>query len=440
MFNINGIKKYVNSSFSRFGINKTREITRLIYEIVKRENIPFRTVLRGLKDKDFAAIKEILLKRRFPDSYTKEYPARFYLPKLAINPENKLKLDRPALYPKNIYIEDTLKHSYMVSRLKELFPAANFKQINSLKDYFKCKDFSLKDYNRRQDNFFIVKERYDFLKKCPCTKKALSCGYNILNIGFGCVYECTYCFLQEYQNSPGITIPANLNDFFLKFRIKKNKLGVFGFRRIGSGEFTDSLRLDRITGFSSQIIDFFKSHPEIIFEFKTKSSNIENILDSKPQKNIVISWSVNPQKVIAENEFYTASLEERVAAALSCTRGGFKVGFHFDPIIYYAGWQKDYEKTVNFIFDKIKENYIAWISLGTLRFSPALKKIIENRFPENRILDEELILGIDGKMRYPENLRVRIYREMLGWIRGRRRKPLVYLCMEEKKIWKQIDW
>jgi len=451
MFNINGIKKYVNFSFSRFGVNKKREIVRLTYEIAKREKISFSSVLKNLKGKDFVSIKEILLHRRFPDSYTKEYPARFYLPKLEINPANKVnlvrkplgfsngvKISRPALYPKNIYIEDMAKDSYMACRLKELFPAANFKQINSLKDYLKCKSFSLKDYNQRQDNFFVIKERYDFLKKCPCTARAVSCGYNILNIGFGCVYECNYCFLQEYQNSPGIIIPANLDDFFLRLKkIKKHSPGIFGFRRIGSGEFTDSLSLDWITGFSCQIIDFFKKLPKMFFEFKTKSNNIQNILNSKPQKNIVISWSLNPKKVIAENEFYTATLQERISAAVACASAGFKVGFHFDPVIYYAGWQKDYEKTVNFTFDNIKENYIAWISLGTLRFKPSLKKIIENRFPENRILNEELVLGFDGKMRYPDYLRVEMYRDMLGWIRKRSKKPSVYLCMEEKKIWKQ---
>jgi spore photoproduct lyase len=440
MPDINEIKRYVDSSFSSFGVNKKREISRLIYEIAKRQNFCFSSVLKDLRARDFSSIKEILLQRRYLNSYREGKDNRFYLPKLKINPENKVKIKKLALYPRNIYFEEAVRESAIVYRLKELFPAAHFKRISSLKDYLKCRTFSLKDYNQRQDNFFIVKERYDFLKKCPCTRGAVSCGYYILNIGFGCVYECTYCYLQEYQNSPGIIVPANPDDFFLSLMIKKNKPGVFAFTRIGSGEFTDSLCLDWITGFSPQIIDFFKKHPKIFFEFKTKSNNIQNILKSKPQKNIVISWSVNPKKVIVENEFYTAALKERIAAASVCVGVGFKVGFHFDPVIYYAGWQKDYEETVNFIFDRIKENYIAWISLGTLRFNPCLKKIIENRFPENKILDEELILGFDGKMRYPDYLRIRIYREMLGWIRKRSKKPLVYLCMEEKKIWKQMDW
>jgi spore photoproduct lyase len=101
---------------------------------------------------------------------------------------------------------------------------------------------------------------------------------------------------------------------------------------------------------------------------------------------------------------YTCNLKERISAAKRRTDAGFKVGFHFDPIIYSHGWEKEYEETVNLIFDNIKPSSIAWISLGTLRFSPGLKKIAQNRFQKNTFLDEELILGFDRKIRYPRKM------------------------------------
>jgi spore photoproduct lyase len=114
------------------------------------------------------------------------------------------------------------------------------------------------------------------------------------------------------------------------------------------------------------------------------------------------------------------------------------VGFHFDPIIYYRGWDKDYRRLVQRVFDRIEPEGIAWISLGSLRFSRDLKKIIEDRFPQNRILDEELVLGFDRKLRYPEALRVIIYRNMLEWIRKRSQTVPVYLCMESKPLWQAV--
>jgi spore photoproduct lyase len=157
--------------------------------------------------------------------------------------------------------------------------------------------------------------------------------------------------------------------------------------RIGTGEFSDSLMLDHITKYSPAIIEFFNNHKDAVFEFKTKSSNIDNLLKIKHSGNIVVSWSLNPQKIIDKNEFFTASLSDRLASAKECAKSGYKIGFHFDPIIYFKGWEREYGKVIDLLFSKIKPKDIAWISMGTFRFKPELKSIIENRFPENEILD-----------------------------------------------------
>ena len=113
------------------------------------------------------------------------------------------------------------------------------------------------------------------------------------------VSECTYCYLQEYTNSPGIIFPANIESFFKNFNSYKRP-GM----RIGSGEFSDSLMLDNVTEYSILIADFFKDNKDIIFEFKTKSANIKNLLEARHAGNIVVSWSLNPQGIIDENELF----------------------------------------------------------------------------------------------------------------------------------------
>ena len=66
-----------------------------------------------------------------------------------------------------------------------------------------------------------------------------------------------------------------------------------------------------------------------------------------------------------------------------------------------------------------------------------LKKTIENRFPGNTILDEELITGYDGKIRYDMELRKDIYDKMTKWIKQRSNKVFVYLCMEDSSLHNQ---
>lgn len=428
-----GLKSFVERQFKSFGINKKREITRLLFEISKREAIPYRGILKNPPENlGYRFTKEALLKRRFPQAFSQNSHIAPHLPKLEIRPENRVKVNAAGFKfkPKNVYIEGAVSNSWMAARFKSLFPGATFIRIGSLKAYIKKRrPFGIGDYNRRRDSVFIVKEKSDFFKKCPCTKSAVSCGYHIFNLGFGCPYECVYCYLQEYTNYPGIILPANIESFFSQFsKYSKKRM------RIGTGEFTDSLALDDITQYSTALVDFFSKNPGITFEFKTKSANISNLLNLKHRGNIAISWSLNPPNIIKENEFYTASLTERLSSAAACVKAGYRIGFHFDPMVYCKGWEAGYEGLVNRLFDNIPAKHIVWISIGSLRFNPRLKVVIENRFPENKILDEELLLGFDNKLRYTDRIRFTMYRNMLYWIKKRSKGVKVYLCMEKSGI------
>ncbi|MEA3506592.1 MAG: hypothetical protein U9R36_03770 [Elusimicrobiota bacterium] len=433
------IKKYVDNTFGRFGVNKKNQVARLLYEISKRDGRHFRLIAEKLPVKEgsytFEKVKNILLKARYPDSFKKGIEKdRIYLPKLDSSSGQKADLGRGKYAPSKIYFEKDTAGSELFKNVKKVFPQAEFREIKLLKSYQKDSETGIKTYNRRRDSLFIVNEKYDFLKACPCTAGCLCCNYVILNMGFGCPYECTYCYLQSYTNAPGITLSANLDDFFRKVEENSEKLSG---QRIGSGEFADSLALDYIAGYSKPIIEFFKDYPDIIFEFKTKSDNIDNILRTAPAENIVISWSLNPPNFIRENEFYSVSLARRLEAASKCARAGYPVGFHFDPVVDYPGYEKDYREVVDLIFDSVNPEKIRWISVGTFRFPRGLKRTVEKRFPESQVMDGELLIGFDGKLRYVKEKRIEIYKMMKNYIQKKSKKPYIYLCMEPVEVWKE---
>ncbi|MBI4669815.1 MAG: hypothetical protein HY747_11680 [Elusimicrobia bacterium] len=432
------VNRFIAKRFPKLGINKQREAARLVFEIAKKENIPPKAALDDGKFHDWHELKNYLLQRRYPQTFGNVRLDSFYLPKLEISPGLTVKTERPLFSPKKIVVEEKAAGSGVAARATKASPKAKTISIGSLHDYLKENPCTLKDYNRRTDTLFITHESRDFYKPCPCTKKALTCGFNIINLGFGCPCECAYCYLQEYQNIPGIVLPANPDGFFKTFDETKLKKGIFGLPRIGSGEFCDSLALDHITEYSPAIIEFFRRRPKVIFEFKTKSVNIQNILNTPAAPNVVVSWSLNSPPAIASSEYLTPSLDERLAAAKACAEAGYKVAFHFDPVLYYPGWQEDYRQTIEKLFDTIAAEAITWVSFGTLRFHPPLKKIIENRFPENKMLDAELILGFDGKMRYPDGVRRVIYQKMFAWIKERSPIMRLYLCMEEPAFWREL--
>jgi len=416
----------VTSRFPDFGVNKKQEISRLVYEISKRDKIPSEKILNSLDSNNFETVKKELLKTRFPYAASHGKTIRPYLPKLDLHSKNSFNKNKSEFNPKKIFIERSAGASYLKNNFKAFFPEAKFTEIESLKKFISSnKNPGIAGYNKRRDAVFLINEKHDFFKKCPCTKGAIGCGYHIFNLGFGCLFDCTYCYLQEYNNAPGLIFPINIDKYFEEFsRYKKPGM------RIGTGEFSDSLMLDHITEYSSAIIEFFRSYKDVTFEFKTKSSNISNLLKAKHAGNIVVSWSVNPQKIIDKNEFFTANLNERLMSAEKCAKAGYKIGFHFDPVIYFKGWECEYAELIDLLFSKIKPEEIAWISMGTFRFKPELKTIIENRFPDNEILDEELLLGYDNKLRYPDGLRIEIYKFLLRKFKKHSKKLPIYLCME----------
>ncbi len=431
------IKNYVENKYSRLGLNKKNEISRLLYEVSKKEKVDFKDILSDTDNSGnyhFKKIKKFLLKKRFPTYHNKIPMQRFYLPKLSIEEDTNAEIETEnfKLRPEKVYYEKGTEHSRVLHNIIKKYPGVKTEKVNRIKEIISGTEYGIKSYNRRKKTVIITKKRYDYYKSCPCTKGCLCCGYHIFNLGFGCPYECTYCYLQEYTNTPGIMLPADLEGYFKNF---KNYMDSKSKIRMGSGEFTDSLVYDDITGFSNDIIKFIKNYPEIIFEFKTKSTKIDNLLDTPPPDNVVVSWSLNPQVFINKNEIFTPTLDQRLAAALKCVKKGYSVGFHFDPVVPFKGWEKEYAGVVGKMFSKVSKKNIAWLSLGTFRFARDLKKIIENRFPESDILNGELVTGFDGKLRYPENLRVKVYRKLIKMLTSEKDCPYVYLCMENKKVW-----
>jgi spore photoproduct lyase len=238
-------------------------------------------------------------------------------------------------------------------------------------------------------------------------------------------------------NSPYITIYANTEGLFSEiddFIQKKNGL----ICRLGTGELTDSLALDPFTRQSESLIPFFSQKDDALFELKTKSAFVDHLIDLPHGTRTVISWSLNTERLIHMEEKDAAPLDERLAAAARCQKAGYPIGLHFDPMIFYTGWEEDYQQLVTKIFHFIDPRGVIWISLGSLRYPPSLKTVIEKRWPDSSIFLGESFPGLDGKIRYLKALRIEMYRLMVVSLRNHNSDFFIYLCMETKEVWKRV--
>jgi len=412
----------------KLGINKQRELVRLLYEIGKRDKLPVEEILPFQKNACFENVKNQLLKKRYPVNFATVEKNRFYLPKLELSEDMRADLSPRPFYPKTVYIETSAQNSELSDRVRAAFPQAVFKETDGKTQVGEA------NFSRRLETLVIHNEKYDFLKPCPCSCSAAGCGYNLINLGFGCRFECEYCFLQQYQNLHAVLFPANIEDFLAKIDTAAFRRGLFERPRIGSGEFTDSLVFDDLTHYSHRLVPFFRARPHLQFEFKTKSTNIAELVKLGGCENVVVSWSVNTARITKEAEHFTPPLSARLEAACETAKAGYRLGFHFDPVVIYDGYQKEYAQTVQEMADVLPKDKIAWISVGTFRFSRELKKVIENRFVSNTILDGEFLLDFDGKMRYSRRQRQEAYQFLLPLLRRTFPKAHVYLCMEDPQV------
>ncbi|MFH1714770.1 MAG: spore photoproduct lyase family protein [Elusimicrobiota bacterium] len=331
---------------------------------------------------------------------------------------------------KRLYIEQSvLNNKYaerIISRL-EIDPII----INHYKD-LNANDRQLKE------SIILAEQRGRYLKPCPCTPKYIGCKYYVLELVMGCGFDCSYCYLQQYQNQPGMIVYVNLEKMFeeLSARLDEDPNEL---TRIGTGEFTDSLFLDEYTGHTNDLTEYLaNNHKNYIIEYKTKSNNIANLLKSKPTGNEVISWSLNPSRISLSDENGAPAPEDRLESAKKCIQHGYYIGLHFDPIIYFKGYEDEYNDLIDKVYNYLDKDRILWISLGTLRFNSELKSIMEYRHPMSRIHFGEMIKGLDGKTRYFKDLRKEMYRAITSKIKGYDKNAFIYFCMEDREIWNDV--
>jgi len=285
----------------------------------------------------------------------------------------------------------------------------------------------------------LTEQQGHTVKQCPGTARTYRCcNYHVINQTSNCPLDCTYCILQFYLNNPVTTVYANTEKLMTEVR-DKIATQPDRFFRIGTGELSDSLAFDSSSEFSRDIVSYFANLDNVLLELKTKSNRIENLLDLDHRGHTVISWSVNPQIVIDAEEHKAASLAERLAAMEQVQTAGYKLGFHFDPLLYHPEWQDSYPDLIRQLFEVVDPRNVAWISMGTLRFPPDMKEQVLEKFPHSKIMFAELIRGMDGKMRYPKPLRLEMYRTIYQALHHYGGPDLfIYFCMESAEIWERV--
>jgi spore photoproduct lyase len=285
----------------------------------------------------------------------------------------------------------------------------------------------------------VMRRRAPFLMACPAGSAEFACcGYLVLVLASNCPMDCSYCFLQEYlADNPGFQVYANYADAFDEVeRMRRRAPG--RSLRVGTGELADSLAFDRLTAVSRDLVEYFAARDGLLLELKTKTDEIDNLLAVDPRGRTLVSWTLSPPRVFALSERRTAPPAARIAAARRVLEADYRLGFHLDPVIAYAGAQREYLALLDELFDTIPPARISFISLGGLRMTPALRAAARRRHPHDPLLCGEEVLAPDGRYRTFTPLRVGLLRALARRIDAANPAMTRYLCMEPLSIHRRV--
>jgi spore photoproduct lyase len=285
--------------------------------------------------------------------------------------------------------------------------------------------------HRNSQTLFITSTRGRTVGRCPGSRGHVCCNYLTVDLYIGCTLGCSYCIMKSYLNFEPVTVYADPAPSLRRIR-EIAAANPDRMIRAGSGETGDSLQLDPLFGLSAEFITGLADLPNVRFESKTKTDFVDHLLDLPAKGGAVIAFSLNARAVSKAEEEFAATLEERLAAARKAVAAGYSTAFHFDPIIGFPGWEDAYGEVTGRLAEFPPEK-VAWISLGTFRYPPALK----DRIGQRPYLFDEFVPCKDGKFRYLQRRRVRIYSWFLENLRKSCDAP-VYLCMESADIWRKV--
>lgn len=209
-----------------------------------------------------------------------------------------------------------------------------------------------------------------------------------------------------------------------------------------SSEFCDLLGVDHLTGNSNFLMRMVEKYPSIQYTVRTKSANVDEILQYDGDNRVKIHISLNTDEMIRQYEHGTATLDERIEAALKVQKStGFKLSIVMEPMILHEGYIKNYSTLVRRVFKELDPAKIHFFTFGSVRYSAQLQAMIKMHFPRTTLFNraQQLAAPIqpDTKYRYPVKLRSELYGKLVALVQEKKNIK-VKLGAEEEIIWKAL--
>lgn len=282
----------------------------------------------------------------------------------------------------HIYVEREAFDYLVSSKIISYFKQSKIIEIDHYKDVF-C---------RKNQNFVLQKNS----PKLILAVKKNNLIYNGSNMcdSFGndnfyytslvmnCVYNCEYCYLQGMYPSSNVVVFVNIEDAINEIKKMLQYHPVY----LCISYDTDLMAIEKITGFVHKWLEAAGKYKNLKIEIRTKSANFHLIKDMKCLDNIILAWTLSPDKIIKDFEKNTPSLEKRLKSICQAISNGWKVRLCFDPILYVENWSELYKQCLQTTFEVLGDRKVYEVSIGVFRISKEYLKIMNKLRKNSKIL------------------------------------------------------
>ena len=279
-----------------------------------------------------------------------------------------------------VYVEENILET---PRVKSILAKVKQGPI-TIKSYDDIWGQSKKPYLHKRDslNLFLAEKKGQLLKLAPDAYGQLGEPHYYFIHAYNCIYECQYCYLQGYFNTPDIVLFINHEEIISQMQ---KTLEEYPDSRVWfhAGEFSDSLALTHLTGELELYHEFCRKNPRAIIELRTKSVNIKELILLEPLPNFIISFSLSPQKMGKLIDLKTPSTQSRLKTMDELNKLGFTLAAHFDPIIYQDQFKNQYEELLETMRDLHLTKALSYLSMGVVRFTKDVYREVERNYPDS---------------------------------------------------------
>lgn len=288
---------------------------------------------------------------------------------------------------KTVYVEKGCLNQPRTERILQKIKPKHIIECDHYKEVF----------NPRQQNFRIQKKQPSLIiaqklgqRVCPSPPSFGIGGkqnYYFSHM-LNCLYDCRYCFLQGMYSSANYVVFVNYEDFMedIKNLTVKGEAPIYFF----SGYDCDSLAYEPVTEFVKEFIPFFREQKSAFLELRTKSTNVNVLLEEHPFANCVVAFSFTPEEISSEIEHKVPSVLKRLTAMKKVAEQGWMIGLRFDPLIYHPEFKKIYTKLIDDIFKHLDSSSLHSVSLGPLRFPDKMYQKIVRLYPHDALFSQPL--------------------------------------------------